>query len=133
MSAKQKTRIRTTGLAIFGKELIRRCGSHCELCKAQGVKLVVHEVPPSPGTPDPEHCIMVCEDCQRQLLSPKRIEASHWRCLAASMWSDIPAVKVTSLLMLQQLEETEPWAAELLEQAWLAPEEARWLSDAGHL
>lgn len=130
MSRNQKTRTRTSGLAIFGKELVRRCASHCELCDAQGVKLVVHEVPPSPQTPDLEHCIMICEECRAQLLKPRSIEANHWRCLANAMWSEVPAVKVTSLIMLEQLGETEYWAADLLDQAWLAPEEQRWLNEA---
>lgn len=130
MSRNQKTRTRTTGLAIFGKELVRRCGSHCELCNAQGVKLYVHEVPPSPQTPDLEHCIMICNDCRTQLMTPAAIEACHWHCLASAMWSEVPAVKVTSVMMLEQLEPTEHWAAQLLDQAWLAPDELRWLDDA---
>lgn len=130
MSRNRKTRTRTTGLAIFGKELVRRCASHCELCDAQNVKLSVYEVPPSPQTPDLQHCIMVCDECRDQLLRPRHIDATHWRCLASTMWSDVPAVKVTSMMMLQQLGETEHWAAELLDQAWLAPEEARWLDEA---
>jgi len=130
MSKQQKSRVRHTGLAIFGKELVRRCSSHCELCNAQGVKLAIFEVPPSPQSPDLDHCIMVCPECHTQLMKPRTMEANHWHCLATSMWSEVPAVKVTSLIVLHRLCETEHWAAELLEQAWLAPDEAQWLNDA---
>lgn len=115
------------GLSLYGKDLVRRCSSHCELCDAQGVKLAIYEVPPISNEPLFEHCIMVCETCNEQLHRPKLRDPNHWRCLNHSIWSSVPAVKVAAIAMLQQLAEEAPWAAELLEQVYLEPEEAEWL------
>lgn len=126
----EKHHERHVGLAKFGKDLVRRSGSHCELCHKHGVKLVVHEVPPSPPEPELEHCIFICEGCDHQLRQPKRTQPDYWHFLATSMWSAIPAVKISSLLMLHRLCETESWAAELLDEVYLTPEEQAWLKAA---
>lgn len=117
------------GLSIYGKDLIRRCAAHCEMCDAHGVKLRIFEVPPIPDEASPEHCIMICDTCFDQIEHPKRMDRNHWRCLNSAMWSSVPAVKVTALAMLQRLADTERWALELLEQSYTEPEEAQWLSE----
>ncbi len=117
------------GLSLYGKDLVRRCGSHCELCDAQGVKLGIFEVPPVGPEPSFEQCIMICETCQEQLEKPKRRDPNHWRCLNHSMWSQVPAVKVTAVAMLKALSADQSWAAELLEQVYLESEEERWLEE----
>ncbi|EAR61012.1 hypothetical protein [Neptuniibacter caesariensis] len=116
------------GLSLFGKDLVRRSGAHCELCDAQGVKLSIFEVPPVPNDPMLEHCVMICDICSEQINKPKSRDANHWRCLNGSVWSSEPAVKVLAIAMLQKIAEQESWAAELLEQVYLEPEESEWLA-----
>ena len=116
------------GLSLYGKDLIRRCSAHCELCDAHGVKLSIFEVPPITSEPDFSHCLMVCETCSEQLEKPKTRDPNHWRCLNHSVWSSVPAVKITAVAMLQHIANMEPWAAELLEQVYLEPEEVEWLN-----
>ncbi len=115
------------GLSLYGKDLVRRCSSHCELCDAHGVKLAIFEVPPVPSEPDFEHCVMLCETCSEQIERPKMRDANHWRCLNHSVWSSVTAVKIMAVAMLQSLAEQESWAQELLEQIYLEPEESEWL------
>ena len=115
------------GLSSFGKDLVRRCGSKCELCDAQGVKLVVFEVPPIGTEPDYDHCVMICENCQSQIERPKTIKANYWRFLATTMWNTIPALKVISVAMLKHLSAEHAWAAELLDQVYLNAEEDAWV------
>lgn len=115
------------GLSLFGKDLVRRCSSHCELCDAQGVKLGIFEVPPVPTEPLLDHCTMICETCREQIERPKFRDNNHWRCLNHSIWSSVPAVKVLAIAMLQNISEQERWAVELLEQVYLEPEESEWL------
>jgi protein PhnA len=115
------------GLSLFGKDLVRRSSSHCELCGAQGVKLRIYEVSPLPQEPDFDHCTMICEDCLSQINNPKIRDHNHWRCLNQSIWSEIPAVKVLAIAMLQKMAEEERWAVELLEQLYLQPEDQAWL------
>ncbi len=120
---------RHRGLSSFGKDLVRRCSSHCELCDAQGVKLQIYEVPPIQGEPEIEHCIMICSTCFEQLDRPKQRDFNHWRCLNHSVWSQIPAVQVISLALLKRLSERERWAVELEEQVYLQPEIEHWLEE----
>ncbi len=117
------------GLSVYGKELVRRCSAHCELCDAQGIKLKIFEVPPFDSEPDVNHCIMICETCLDQIEHPKHMDRNHWRCLNSSMWSPVSAVKVTAVAMLQRLSNSERWAIELLEQRYMEPEEAEWLEE----
>lgn len=115
------------GLSLFGKDLVRRCSSHCELCDAQGVKLSIYEVPPVTSEPNFDHCIMACETCLEQVDRPKLRDANHWRCLNHSVWSTVPAVKVLAVVMLKKIAEKENWAQELLELVYLEPEESDWI------
>lgn len=124
---RDKHQERHHGLSMFGKDLVRRCGAHCELCNANGVPLAIYEVPPVKADPVFEHCLMICETCRSQLDRPKTIDSNHWRCLSNTMWSSVPAAKVTSIVLLNHLSKTEDWAGELLEQAYLEPEEQSWV------
>lgn len=115
------------GLSLYGKDLVRRCSSHCELCDAHGVKLGIYEVPPVPVEPDIDHCTMICTTCQEQIDRPKSRDNNHWRCLNSSVWSSVPAVKVLSVAMLNKIAEQEEWAQELLEQVYLEADEQEWI------
>lgn len=115
------------GLSLFGKDLVRRSSSHCELCGAHGVKLSIYEVSPVPPAPDFEHCTMICDVCLEQINKPKLRNNNHWRCLNQPIWSETIAVKVLAIAMLQKIAEEERWAVELLEQLYLQPEEQAWL------
>ncbi|MGH1462677.1 MAG: phnA protein [Neptuniibacter sp.] len=116
------------GLSLFGKDLVRRSSSHCELCDAQGVRLSIYEVPPVSSDPEFEHCIMLCGTCLEQVERPKLRDSNHWRCLNHSVWSNVPAVKVLAVAMLRELSNQESWAIELYEQLYLEPEESDWIS-----
>ncbi len=113
-------------LSFFGKDLVRRSKSTCELCEDTGVKLSIFEVTPVYEEPDYDHCIFICETCLEQLENPKRIEPNHWRCLNNTMWSEIPAVQVSAVRMLRKLADKTEWAKDLLEQAYLDEELQEW-------
>ena len=123
---------RQNDLASFGRELVRRSGTACELCRATGVSLTIFEVPPLPEEPHIEHCLHLCETCQEQIKSPKLMEPNHWRCLYETIWSEVPAAQVMAVRLLRRLSDHEPWAthepwaAELLSEAYLAEETQVW-------
>lgn len=123
--AKKQERLQQ--LSLFGKDLVRRCAAHCELCAASGVPLSVYEVEPIPQEPELEHCIMICEACEQSLAKPKRIDANHWRCLSTTIWSEVLAAKVTAIVILNYLSEQHPWAQEYLEQVYLEESEQAWV------
>ena len=121
---------RLNELNYFGKDLARRCKSHCELCDNHGVKLFIHEVPPVPKQPELEHCLFICETCQSQINKPKTLDANYWHCLHTSIWSEVPAVQIMAVLVAKTLAPKADFAAELLDQIYLDENQQEWLADA---
>lgn len=116
-------------LNFFGKDLVRRCAAHCELCGQGAVPLSIYEVPPIPKEPELKHCLMICLQCQGHLNQPKKMEANHWRCLSTTMWSEVIAAKVVAIVILQYLAKKHDWAQEYLEQAYLSEDEQAWVDE----
>lgn len=113
---KEEHQARTALLQSFGKDLARRSKSRCELCEAAGEKLSIVEVPPEPRDPEIGECVMLCEACATAVREPRRFRAgNHWRCLAQTLWSEVPAVQVLALRLLRRQERSEAWARESLE------------------
>lgn len=112
-------------------DLLVRSGGTCELCAATD-GLAVHEVPPaSDGTAD--QCVLLCAACRAQVDDPGAMDADHWRCLADSMWTPVPAVQVMAWRILDRFR-AEAWAADLLDQLYLDDDTLAWAqsgADAG--
>ncbi|MDA3810424.1 MAG: hypothetical protein PF518_08860 [Spirochaetaceae bacterium] len=113
---------RKTELSSFGKNLVRRSGSSCELCGASGIFLAIYELPPVPQTPDFDRCLFICEECKGQLENPKRMNPDHWRCLNNTIWSETAAIQALSLRLLKKIATVHHWAEELLDQVYPDPE-----------
>jgi len=124
----EKHQERVAALNLLGKDLTRRAGSKCELCVASGVALRPYEVPPAETIPSLETCVFVCGTCKQQLESPKRLDASHWRCACQSVWSEVPAVQVVAARVLDHLGKTELWAREALEDVYFDEETEEWIA-----
>ena len=126
----EKHQARLSELNGFGKDLARRCKSHCELCDTHGMKLVIHEVPPVPKDADFEHCIFICERCQEQIEKPKTLDINYWHCLHTSIWSEVPAVQVMAVLMAKCISDKADFAEELLDQVYLEEPINQWIEEA---
>ena len=121
---------RVAELTSFGKDLARRSRSKCELCENGGVALEVFEVPPAEKFPRIERCAFLCECCVRQMADPRRFElGEQWRCLAQTVWSEIPAVQVLAVRGLRRLAESEAWARSALEEVFVDPEVEAWIDE----
>ncbi|MCF6310940.1 MAG: hypothetical protein L3J39_00670 [Verrucomicrobiales bacterium] len=121
--------LRQQNLASLGKDLARRAKSKCELCEKGGVKLRTYEVPPLSTDPELGRCLLLCEHCFEQVSEPKRFKAGEqWRCLAQVLWSEEPAVQVVAARLLARQQSSQSWAAEALQQVWLAPEIEDWIA-----
>ncbi len=71
----------------------------CELCgSSEDVTLM--ELPVSDGSE--EQSIYLCGNCKSQIESGE-LDETHFNCLNDSMWSEIPAVKVMSYILLNRL------------------------------
>ena len=96
-----------------------RADSKCELwSNTDG--LDIYTVPPRSEESE-DNSILICENCHDQITEPDTIDESHWRCLAESMWSEVPAVQVMAWRMLMHLGEQD-----LLDQMYLDDETQIW-------
>lgn len=104
------------------KELIARSGGVCELCgSSEGVGVL--EVQTSDSTA--EQSVYVCSTCQEQINNPESMDENHFNCLNDSMWSETPAVKVISYILLNRLGRQD-----LLEMMYLEEDEQKWADSA---
>jgi len=118
---------RVAELASFGKDLARRARSKCELCESAGVALAVHEVVPAEKVPSVERCAFLCAECAKQMSDPRRFEnGEHWRCLAKTVWSEIPAVQVLALRGLRRMADSQAWAREAVQEIYVDAEVEVW-------
>jgi len=123
----ESNQARVGALASFGKDLARRARSKCELCETGGVKLQAFEVPPIPKLPEFERCLLLCERCHEQATEERKFEAGEqWRCLAQTLWSELPAVQVMAVRLLRKQADSQAWAREALEGAYLDAEVEEW-------
>jgi protein PhnA len=90
----------------------------CALCSAEGATRFYAVA----GGPD-DAGVQICTTCQAQI--DGELEASHWRCLSSSMWSQDPAVQVLASRILERLSEAD-WARDLAQQLWLDDETRAW-------
>lgn len=73
--------------------------SVCELCgSSEDVSIL--ELPVSDGSE--EQSVYVCATCKSQIESGE-LDDNHFNCLNDSMWSEAPAVKVMSYILLNKL------------------------------
>lgn len=118
-------------LSSFGKDLARRAKSKCELCETSGVKLVPYELEPVPAEPEFDNCLMICENCNEQASEPRKFKpGEHWRCLAGTVWSEVPAVQVMAARLLKRQAGDQDWAREALDGLFLDEEIEEWVTKA---
>ncbi|MEO5946138.1 MAG: PhnA domain-containing protein [Chitinophagaceae bacterium] len=106
----------------------KRAAGTCELCKSTET-LNIYEVISTNGTTE-ENCIMICAKCKAQVDKKEELESKHWRCLTASMWSEVPGIQVVAWRMLNRLR-NESWATDNLEMLYLDDEKLAWAKTTG--
>jgi len=101
--------------------MMSELASNCALCGSQ-LDLAVMNVPPS------EQNVTLCSTC-RAGVEGDLSDAPHWRCLSDAIWSTDAAAQVTAYRLLNRLK-SEAWARDLLDIAYLEPENLQW-AEAG--
>ncbi|MEZ5756675.1 MAG: PhnA domain-containing protein [Emcibacteraceae bacterium] len=100
-------------------QLLERSNHKCELCGSID-ELDIFEVgPDSDATID--QTVLLCDVCRH----PEKADVHHWRALADSMWTPVPAVQVLAWRKLKDLSD-EAWARDLLDMLYLDEETAAW-------
>lgn len=95
--------------------------SACGLC-GNDTDLTAVNVAPS------DQDVTLCDTC-RAGVEGAITEAPHWRCLSDAIWSTDAAAQVTAYRLLNRLK-SEGWARDLLDIAYLEPENLTW-AEAG--
>lgn len=108
--------------------LLKRSENKCELCES-GEPLKLYEVPPASNNNE-ENCLLICDKCHAQLEKREELDSNHWRCLTASMWSEVPGVQVVSWRLLSRLR-NESWAVDNLDMMYLDDERLAWAKSTG--
>jgi protein PhnA len=104
--------------------LQNRSNNQCELCSNKEQELIAYTIPPAQDS-GPDHQVVLCTDCHRQISTGNYEDANHWRCLTGSIWSETPAVQVLSYKILGRLL-TEDWAREAMDGAYLDESLLEW-------
>lgn len=105
--------------------LTERSNGTCELCSSTN-ELSIYEVPPV-KEPNSDKSVLVCATCLSQIEKKTDMDSNHWRCLNDSMWSQVPAVQVTSFRLLTRLSKAaEGWAQDLLDMMYMEDEQKAW-------
>lgn len=112
---------------IIEQELRERSENKCELCQSTEA-LSVFKVD-TQAAAKKDNCILICSACSTQIEKKAEMDVNHWRCLSASMWSEVPAVQVVSWRMLNRLS-TESWAMDNLDMMYLDQETLKWAKAA---
>lgn len=101
--------------------LMSKLASNCALCGSQS-DLAAADVPPA------EQTVTLCDTC-RAGVEGEISATPHWRCLSDAIWSVDAATQVTAYRLLTRLK-SEGWARDLLDIAYLEPENLTW-AEAG--
>lgn len=96
--------------------------SNCALCGSD-TDLAAIGVPPQD-----DQTVTLCGTC-RAGVEGDIVDAPHWKCLTDAIWSTDAAAQVTAYRLLSRLN-TEVWARDLLDIAYLEPENLTW-AEAG--
>ena len=96
--------------------------TYCALC-GHDTDLALVNVPPHD-----DRSITLCATC-RDGVEGAITDAPHWRCLSDAIWSTDAAAQVMAYRLLTRLN-SEAWARDLLDIAYLEPENLAW-AEAG--
>lgn len=108
----------------MSKELRDRSKNECELCGNKPSELIAYVVS-SKNKGLLENEVALCENCHSLLQDENFTDATYWRFLTGSIWSEVPVVQALSFRILSKLKDSD-WAVETLETVYLDDEILAW-------
>ena len=115
-------------MSVIEKKLKDRSNSTCELC-GYDHDLMVYNLPPDPKE-SLETSVLVCKNCNDQILNPETTDPNHFRCLSESMWNEHLPVQILSWRLLSRLKK-EGWPQDLLDMMYLDEDALAWAQATG--
>ncbi|MEI6856523.1 PhnA protein [Psychrilyobacter sp.] len=113
---------RKNKVSLFGKTLVRRSKSTCELCGETGQKLNIFEVGKIEVEPDFDRCIHICDTCMNTIDRLKKANENDLRFLNHAIWSEENIVKATAIDLIKQIEGKYSWIDDLLDMVYMDEE-----------
>ncbi|MCK5779682.1 MAG: PhnA protein [Psychrilyobacter sp.] len=113
---------RKNKISLFGKTLVRRSKSTCELCGESGQKLNIFEVGKIEVEPDYERCLHICNTCMDTIDRLKKAKENDLRFLNHAIWSEVNIVKATAIDVINQVEGKYSWIDDLLDMVYMDDE-----------
>ena len=109
-------------------QLPKRGENKCELCQS-AINLKLYEVGPQDRY-DENNSVMLCSKCVAQIDKKEDLDASHWKFLTTTMWSEVPGIQVLTWRMLNRFR-NESWAMESLDMMYLDDDTLAWAKATG--
>lgn len=116
------SKARKNNVTEFGKELVRRSKSTCELCGESGRSLSVYEVGRTDDEADVERCIHICDQCKNTIKNLNKANENDLRFLNHAIWSEENIVKATAIDIIKQIEGKYSWIDDLLDMVYMDEE-----------
>lgn len=117
-----KSKARKNNVTEFGKEMVRRSKSRCELCGESGRSLSVYEIGKTEEEADFERCIHVCNDCKNTIKKLNKANENDLRFLNHAIWSEENTVKAAALHIISEIEQKHFWIDELIDMIYVDSE-----------
>jgi protein PhnA len=118
------SKARKNNVTEFGKELVRRSKSTCELCGESGRSLSVYEVGKTDEEADLERCIHICDECKNTIKNLDKASENDLRFLNHAIWSEERGVKAAAFHIISELEGKDKylWIDDLLDMVYIDDE-----------
>jgi protein PhnA len=113
---------RKNKVSLFGKQLVRRSKSTCELCGETGLKLNIYEVGKIEVEPDFDRCIHICDTCMDTIDRLKKAKENDLRFLNHAIWSEVPIVKATAIDIINKINGRYSWIDDLVDMVYIDEE-----------
>ena len=117
-----EARDRKNKVSLFGKTLVRRSKSTCELCGETGQKLNIFEVGKIETEPDYDRCVHICNICMDTIERLQKANENDLRFLNHAIWSEVYIVKAMAIDIIKQIEGKYSWIDDLVDMVYMDEE-----------
>ena len=114
-----KSKARKNNVSEFGKLLVRRSKSTCELCGESGRSLSVYEMGKTEEDADLDRCIHLCEECKNIIKKINKVNENDLRFLNHAIWSEENIVKASAIHIISEIEKKHVWIDDLLDMVYI--------------
>ena len=117
-----KSKARKNNVTEFGKQLVRRSKSTCELCGESGRSLSVYEIGKTEEDADLNRCIHLCDECKTTIKKVNKANENDLRFLNHAIWSEENIVKASAIHIISEIEKRHGWIDDLLDMVYIDEE-----------